>query len=202
MQRNIEDPTVQTTDDGMEQAPDTTSDQRPPTPLRPAARDERSATIKTSDIKGKAVLSIATGVRLGRVEEMLYDPASLDLAALRISANGQQAVVPFGQTQSIGRDAVMVAGDDVAQWITTSSAAEGLVAFDDLKHHKVVDDAGTLLGTPRTIAVDPQTGRLNQLEVRTGGMLGIGGQITTVLGSDVTGVGADAIVVRSGSRPE
>lgn len=201
MQRNSSESTVETADGGMDQVPDSKSDQRPPTPLRPAARGEQATPMKTSDIKGKSVLSITTGVRLGRVEEVLFDPTSLDLAALRISASGQQAVIPFGQIQSIGRDAVMVAGDDVAQWITTSSAADGLVTLDEIKHHKVVDDAGTLHGTPRAIAFDPQTGRLHQLEVHTGGMLGVGGQTTTVSGSDVTGVGADIIVVRAGSRP-
>jgi sporulation protein YlmC with PRC-barrel domain len=66
---------------------------------------------------------------------------------------------------------------------------------------KVVDDAGTLLGTPQAIAIAPQTGRLQQLEVHSGGMLGMGGQTTTVPGSDVTSVGADVIVVRASSRP-
>ena len=162
---------------------------------------EQAMPMKTSDIKGKAVLSVTTGLRLGRVEEALFDPTSLAMAALRISADHQQAVVPFDQVHSIGRDAVMVAGDDGAQWITTSTAAAGLLTFDDLKHHKVVDDAGTLLGTPQEIAIAPQTGRLQQLEVHSGGMLGMGGQTTTVPGSDVTGVGADVIVVRASSRP-
>lgn len=162
---------------------------------------EQATPMKTSEMKGKAVLSITTGLRLGRVEEALFDPASLDMAALRISAHDQQAVVPVDQVHSIGRDAVMVAGNDVAQWITTSRAAEGLVTFDDLKHHQVVDDAGTLLGTPQEIAIAPQTGRLQHLEIHRGGMLGLGGQTTTVQGSDVTGVGADVIVVRTSSRP-
>lgn len=202
MDRNSsEDTSPQTTDVVRDRTLEATSDERPEAPLRPEQQGDQAMPMKTSDITGKAVLSISTGVRLGRVEEVLFDPASLDMAALRISAYGQQAVVPFDQVHSIGRDAVMVAGTDVAQWITTSRAAEGLVTFDDLKHHKVVDDAGTLLGTPRAIAVDSQTGRLHQLEVHGGGMLGMGGQTTTVPGSDVTGVGADVIVVRASSRP-
>jgi sporulation protein YlmC with PRC-barrel domain len=201
MQRNTEDTTTQSADGATHQAPEVTSDEPPATRLRPEERREQATSMQTSEIKGKAVLSIATGMRLGRVEEALLDPASLDLAALRVSASGQQAIVPFDQVQSIGRDAVMVAGDDVAQWITTSSAADGLVTVDDLKHHKVVDDAGTLLGTPQSVAVEPQSGRLHQLEVHSGGMLGMGGQTTTVAGGDVTGVGADVIVVRTSSRP-
>jgi uncharacterized protein YrrD len=201
MDRNTKDTTTQTADIVRHTDSEATSDEEREAPLRPEQRGGPGAPMNTVDIKGKAVLSVTTGARLGRVEEVLFDPASLDMAALRISANHQQAVIPFDQVHSIGRDAVMVAGGDVAQWITTSRAAEGLVAFDDLKHHKVVDDAGTLLGTPRAIAVEPHTGQLHQIEVHTGGMLGMGGQTTTVPGSDVTGVGADVIVVRAGPRP-
>jgi sporulation protein YlmC with PRC-barrel domain len=157
--------------------------------------------MNASDIKGKAVISITTGARLGRVEEVLFDPGSLAIAAFRVSAGGQQALIPFDQVQSVGSDAVMVASDDVAQWVTTSSAADGLVSFDDLKHRKIVDDGGTFLGTPGTIEVEPQGGRLQQLQAHKGGMLGMGGETTTVPGTDIAGVGADVIVVRTGPRP-
>ena len=38
--------------------------------------------------------------------------------------------------QSLGTDAVMVPGDDVAQWVTTSSASEGVVSYDALTQFK------------------------------------------------------------------
>jgi sporulation protein YlmC with PRC-barrel domain len=153
--------------------------------------------MNATEIKGKAVISVTTGARLGRVEEVLLDPGSLAVAALRVSAEGQQALIPFDQVQSLGSDAVMVPGDDVAQWIATSSAADGLVSIDGLKHLKVVDDTGTLLGMPRAIAVDSQDGRLLQLQVHKGGTLGIGGETVTVPGSDLAGVGDDVLVVRT-----
>ncbi len=93
--------------------------------------------MNVADINGRAVISVATGARLGRVDEVLLDRTSLALAAFRVTAAGQQALIPFAQVQSLGDDAVMVPGDDVAQWVTTSSAAEGLVSFDALKHYVV-----------------------------------------------------------------
>ena len=153
--------------------------------------------MNAADIKGRAVISVATGARLGRVDEVLLDPASLALAAFRVTAAGQQALIPFAQVQSLGDDAVMVPGDDVAQWVTTSSAAEGLVAFDALKHFKVVDEAGTFLGTPKAIALEPGDGRLRQLDVHKGGVLGLGGEGTSVPGGGIVSVGADVIVVRT-----
>ena len=75
--------------------------------------------MNAADIKGRAVISVATGARLGRVDEVLLDPTSLARAAFRVMAAGQQALMPFAQVQSLGTDAVMVPGDDVAQWVTT-----------------------------------------------------------------------------------
>ena len=188
---------TETTAAGMDTIPAATSDVVPEAGSRPEQTGEGGIPITSSDIKGKAVISITSGARLGRVDDVLFDPASLDVAAFRVSAEGQQAVIPFHQVQSVGRDAVMVPGDDVAQWITTSSAGAGLLSFDDLKHRKVVDDAGTFLGTPRAISVAPQDGRLQQLQVHTGGVLGMGGETTIVAGRDLVSVGADVIVVRT-----
>jgi sporulation protein YlmC with PRC-barrel domain len=153
--------------------------------------------MNATDIKGKAVISVTSGARLGRVDDVLFDAGSLAIAALRVSAEGQQALIPFDQVQSLGSDAVMVASADVAQWITTSSAAEGLISFDALKRYKVVDDAGTLLGTPQALELDPTNGRLQRLEIHKGGVLGMGGESATASGSDIASVGADVIVVRA-----
>ena len=157
--------------------------------------------MNAADIKGRAVISITNGARLGRVDEVLFDAGSLGIAAFRVSAEGQQALIPFAQVQSLGSDAVMVPGDDVAQWITTSTAAEGLVSFDALKGYKVVDDAGTFLGTPKAIELEPKDGRLQQLQVHKGGVLGIGGEATSVPGANIASVGADVIVVRAATPP-
>jgi sporulation protein YlmC with PRC-barrel domain len=153
--------------------------------------------MNATDIKGKAVISVTNGARLGRVDDVLFDAGSLAIAAFRVSAEGQQALIPFAQVQSLGSDAVMVPGDDVAQWITTSSAGEGLISFDALKGYKVLDDAGTLLGTPQALEIEPTDGRLRQLQVHKGGVLGMGGQSITVPGSAIASVGADVIVVRA-----
>jgi uncharacterized protein YrrD len=153
--------------------------------------------MNAGEIKGKAVISITTGARLGRVDDVLFDRGSLAVAAFRVSAGDQQAVIPFDQVQSVGSDAVMVPSDDVAQWIATSSAAEGLVSVDALKHYKVVDEAGTLLGTPRALTIEPTDGRLQQLDVHKGGVLGMGGESTSILSGGIASVGADVIVVRT-----
>jgi sporulation protein YlmC with PRC-barrel domain len=115
-----------------------------------------------TDITGKAVLSVSTGARLGRVVEVLLDPRSLAIAAFVVAVDRQQAVIPFDQVQSVGSDAVMVPDADVARWIATASETETLITFDALKRYKVIDAAGTLLGTPQALDLDPTDGRLQQ----------------------------------------
>jgi hypothetical protein len=52
----------------------------------------------------------------------------------------------------------------------------------DLTARKVVDHAGTLLGTISRVEIDPGSGAITQLSAHTGGMLGTG-RVTGVLPS-------------------
>jgi uncharacterized protein YrrD len=157
--------------------------------------------MQLTEITGKAVLSVATGARLGRVDVVLLDPHTLAIAALQVAADRQQAVIPFAQVQSIGRDAVMVPADDVAQWIATASDAAGLLTLDALKHYKVVEDTGTLLGTPRGLELDPADGHLQTMEIHKGGVLGLGGETTTVRAGEIASIGTDVVVVHLTPTP-
>ena len=188
---------TQTIDVARDNTLEAASDPRPEARLHADQRGNHGTPMNAADIKGRAVISVATGARLGRVEDVLLDPTAPAIAAFRVSADGQEALIPFAQVQSLGSDAVMVPGDDVAQWATTSSAAEGLVSFNALKHFKVVDEAGTFLGTPKSLALEPGDGRLRQLDVHKGGVLGMGGETTTIPGGGIASVGADVIVVRT-----
>ena len=51
--------------------------------------------------------------------------------------------------------------------------------------------------TPKAIALEPGDGRLQQLDVHQGGVLGVGGETTSIPGGGIASVGADVIVVRT-----
>ena len=157
--------------------------------------------MQLTELTGKAVLSVATGARLGRVDAVLLDPHTLAIAAVQVAAEKQQAVIPFAQVQSVGPDAVMVPADDVAQWIATATDAGGLITMDALKHYKVVDDTGTLLGSPQALELDATDGHLQTMAIHKGGVLGLGGETTTVQAGDIASVGADVVVVHRAPAP-
>src|SRR5215208_8386522 len=63
--------TTHTADGARDTTPSATGDQRPRAALRPDARDGQGASMNAADLEGRAVISVATGARLGRVEDVL-----------------------------------------------------------------------------------------------------------------------------------
>jgi len=154
------------------------------------------ATTMSSDrLKGFPVVSLTEGLKLGTVEAALFDPATLALRAFRVTGDGQTFLMPLAGVGTIGPDAVMVESSRVTRAATAEGEFGGLVDFDTLKRLKVVDAAGTLLGTLHDLDVDLLTGQPLTLTVHKGGFLHRGGATVTVAGAAIRSVGRDLITV-------
>ena len=151
--------------------------------------------MKAEAIKKLAVVSIDNGAKLGNVDDVIFDPKGLRVAAVRISAHGQQAILPFDEIRSVGSDAITIPSHDLARWSVTASPLTSLPRLDDVKKLKVVDEAGTFLGTVHDVTITPTDGRIAELEVRKGGILGIGGETHVIHAQEITSVGDEVIVV-------
>lgn len=158
--------------------------------------------MKADDIKGLAVVSISTGAKLGYIDGVLFDTANIAIGALRTSADGQEAMIPFDQIRSIGSDAVTVPTNDVAQWATGQVNTSGMLTLDEFKKLKVVDEAGTYLGTINEVDVDPTTGKVTSVQAHKGGILGIGGDTFDSTAADIVSIGPEVMVVREPKVPE
>ncbi len=145
-------------------------------------------------LKGIAVVATDEGSRLGRVEESLFDPQDLHLAAFRIKGDNGTFIVPLEQVQSVGADAVMVASSAATQVAAVDST---LVGWNALQKHKVVDESGMLLGTVSNMDVDTTTGQVLSLSVHKGGMLGLGGETTEVPAARIKSIGTDLITLQA-----
>jgi uncharacterized protein YrrD len=157
--------------------------------------------MKASDLKGMAVVSIDGGAKLGYIDDVLFDSGGLRVAALRINADKQKALVPFDQVKSIGSDAVTVQSNDVTQWIKPESESTTQPGLDQIGKLKVVNEAGTLLGTVNTVEVDPQAGSITQVQSHKGGVLGLGGSTFTIPAKQIISVGTEVMTV-SAPDPE
>jgi sporulation protein YlmC with PRC-barrel domain len=151
--------------------------------------------MKPDEIKGIAVVSIADGAKLGYIDEVLIDTQNLRIEALQLSSEGQQAVLPYGNIKSIGRDAITVPDREAARWGAAERAVAGLLGFDAVKKLKVVDEAGTYHGTINDVELDPESGQLTTVHAQHGGVLGLGATKYSVNASDVISVGEEVMVV-------
>ena len=158
--------------------------------------------MNTAKLKGIAVVSLAEGAKLGQVDAPLFDPTTLQLRAFQVKGDGQTFIVPLDLVRTIGTDAVMVESSQATQTASTGGAFGNLVEFSTLKQLKVVDAAGTFVGTLHDLELDPTTGRALRIVVHKGGMLGLGGQTTTIEVAAIRSVGGDLITVaEAGTTP-
>jgi uncharacterized protein YrrD len=152
-----------------------------------------------SKLKGMAVVSLAEGTKLGTVARPLIDLAALRLVALQVKGDSGTFVIPFDQVQQFGTDAITVASSRVTQIPGTDSAATALLDLDQIGKLKVVDQAGTLLGTVAQLTIDAASGQISHLGAHKGGMLGMGGTTTPIPARAILSVGPDLLTVDMGA---
>jgi sporulation protein YlmC with PRC-barrel domain len=162
---------------------------------------DREGGMKASALKNMAVISMADGVQIGRVEDVLFDTANLRVAALALATSGGQSVLPFGSVHRIGADAVTVEAATAAQPAAPTAPGNALRHLSDMIGLKVVNGEGTYLGDVRDVLIDEAGGGLTELEAHRGGMLGMGGTSVTVPASAVRGIGPDLVTADMPAHP-
>lgn len=149
-------------------------------------------------LKGLAVVSIADGARLGRIKDVYVDTKDLRVVSFRVSGEGPDVMLALDDVKSVGPDAVTVENSRVTQVINKGDPVASSPGLDQMKALKAVDEAGTFLGTVKTIDVDAATGHIQSIEVQKGGVLGLGGTATTIVAARLRSIGRDIITVATG----
>jgi sporulation protein YlmC with PRC-barrel domain len=148
-------------------------------------------------LKSMAIVSVTEGTRLGYVEQPLLDLTARKVVALQVKGESGTFIVPFDRVASIGTDAITVESSAATQTPSTGGMTDGLGDLDALRKLKVVDRAGTLLGTISRIEIDPATGVITRLDAHTGGMLGMGGTTTPIDARAIVTVGPELLTVNT-----
>ncbi len=146
-------------------------------------------------LKSMAIVSLAEGTRLGYVEQPLLDLTARKVVALQAKGASGTFIVPFDDVTSVGTDAITVASSQVTQTPSTGGAADGSLDLDALRKLKVVDRAGTLLGTISRVEIDPASGAITQLTAHKGSILGMGGTTTPIGAKAIVSVGPELLTV-------
>ena len=144
-------------------------------------------------LRGKAVVSVAEAAKLGYVEDILFDVQGLQAAALQVRGSDHTLAIPFAKIKHVGPDAITVDSSQVTRALGKGDAFRTLPGLGALKKLKVVDEDGTFLGMVTGLDLDPETGRLLNLSVQKGGVLGLGGSTATLNVGAVRGIGPEII---------
>lgn len=160
--------------------------------------------MKVEVLQGLPVVSIADGTVVGHVDALYFEPQQRRLGVLELTAAGQRARIPFAAVHHIGPDAVTIPAVAAVQWLNPTSippAQAGLLSLGELMKLRVLDEAGTFLGSIRSVEIDPEDGRISQVQAHHGGVLGIGGTTHTIAGEQIRSASSELMVVALPEKP-
>ena len=151
--------------------------------------------MNATDLKDMVVVSLQEGTKLGRVAEPLFDLATRQLGAFQIKGDDGTFILPFAAIQHIGVDAITVTSSQVTQTPAPDGVTNALLDLRALQKLKIVDQAGTFLGTLSDVEVDPLNGQITMLTAHKGGLLGKGGTTTLLESTAIVMVGPQLLTV-------
>ena len=145
-----------------------------------------------SDLIGVPIISVNDGTKLGSVKDVLIDTDSLKATALLISGDSGRGGLAFAQVLAFGPDAITVKSAEDIFWASATSPGPARES-NDIKGLPVVDASGTHLGNVHDISLYGD--RVESIEVRSGGVLGIGATDTDIPVKQIRSIGAELVTV-------
>ncbi len=148
-------------------------------------------------LKGMAIVSLQEGTKLGQVEQPLLDLTARRVVALRVRGESGIFIVRFDAVKSVGADAITIASSAATHTPSAGATADDLRDLDAFGKLKVVDHAGTFLGTVSHVEIEPVSGEITRLDAHKGGMLGMGGTTTPIDARAIVSVGPELLTVNT-----
>ncbi|HEX2577963.1 MAG TPA: PRC-barrel domain-containing protein [Aquihabitans sp.] len=145
--------------------------------------------VKATDLEHRSVMDISAAVTVGRVERLVVDPASAQVAGIVLGkADGPETFLPWASIKAVGADAITI--ESRAALRAPSGPLEERGAAGDLEPigKRVLTEAGDEIGVLGDLLIDGDSGRVLKL--------GVGER--AIEGSSLLGVGDYAAVI---SRP-
>jgi uncharacterized protein YrrD len=154
-----------------------------------------------SELRGKTILSVNDGAKIGSVDDVLIDPNSLRVAALTVTSGGvfdrETNYVPASDVNKWGKDAVLVEGREVFRaeaditdresWISAANKLNGLT---------MVDSHGTRLGRIEDVLID-DSGKIVSYRISDSMM---GGSARDIPAETTKAMGEDVVIVEAEGR--
>lgn len=155
---------------------------------------------KGKNVIGQSVLSLADGLKIDTVKDLLISENNDAIVALLVDEGGllsSSRVIPIENVNHFGRDAVVVATRDSVVPASADPEVKAILQRKDtLLGKKVVTELGQAMGSVSDMYFDERSGRIGGFEI-SGGLLGDMARGTSYLPvGDIERLGPDVVFVR------
>ena len=104
--------------------------------------------MKASDLKGRAVVVLSDAVKVGHVDDLLFDAQYREVLGLRVKKGGllsESEALLRSNVASVGADAVTVPSPDVINAENRFQELTGAATLTQAQGTRIVTEGGTLL---------------------------------------------------------
>ena len=150
------------------------------------------------------IISLQEGQQIGFVKSLILSADTKSLAAIVVDSKGffkDQRIIPYSKVVSVGDDVITI--DKESHVEKTSNLPELLNLVKEkltIIGTKMVTESGKTLGTADEYYVDPNTGKITQIEISGGKLEGLLSGKAWISAEYITTLGHDAIITQKGSE--
>lgn len=114
--------------------------------------------MNASELKGRAVVTLSDAQKIGRVDDVLFDPALRQVLGFRVrqSGHGPVETVPRSAVSSVGHDAVMIPDPQSLNLEERFAELTGAATLKQAQGTQVVSEGGEVVGQVEDIELDDE----------------------------------------------
>ena len=150
------------------------------------------------------IISLQEGQQIGYVKSLILDAGTKALAAIVVDTKGffkDQHIIPYSKVVSVGEDAITI---DKESYVEKTASLPELLDLVKAKltiiGTKMVTETGKTLGIADEYYVDPETGKITQIEISGGKLEGFLSGKAFISAEYITTLGHDVIITQKGSE--
>ena len=112
--------------------------------------------MNASELKGRAVVTLSDAEKIGRVDDILFDPTLRQVLGFRVrqAAHGPTETVLRSAVTSVGRDAVMIPDPQALNLEERFAELAGAATLKQAQGMRLVSESGEAVGQVEDIELD------------------------------------------------
>lgn len=156
-------------------------------------------TVKWTEIRGRAVVNLDKGEKVGTCDDFYFDPQTHEIYALRVKTGMfSHRILPMAHIKSVGQDAITIEDEKALQSQSEDKKIAELPTGERFLAYKVMSAGGKLVGKVGNILLYTDVPSILQVAgyELSGGLRGkLGGHYASFDAAQVYSYGTDVIVI-------